>query len=143
MPVKLLTRPLLPSALPSLPPERVFVAASHTHCGPDLQGMWGGVPAAYRATAVQGAVDAVRWAAANRTQVDLLVSSLTDPETAALLNNRRGWGYTQNTSAVLSLRSVATGETTGVLVNWGAHPTTLGRSVLELSADFGGYGPLL
>ena len=127
------------AALPSLPPERVFVAASHTHCGPDLQGMWGGVPGSYRATAVQGAVDAVRWAAGNRTAVDLLVSSLTDPETAALLNNRRGWGYTQNTSAVLALRAVATGETTGVLVNWGAHPTTLGRSVLELSADFGGY----
>ena len=69
--------------------ERVLVSATHTHCGPDLQGMWGGVSDSYHATAVQGAVNAIAWAAGNRTEVELYVSSLSDASTAALQSNRR------------------------------------------------------
>jgi hypothetical protein len=127
------------AAATGLAPEHVLVSATHTHCGPDFQGMWGGVSGSYRATAIQGAIAAVAWAAGNRTEVDLHISSLSDDSTAAMQSNRRGWNFTLNASVVLELRSVASGATIGLMVNWAAHPTTLGRSVLELSSDFGGY----
>eukprot|EP01052_Picozoa_sp_SAG31_P057766 SAG31_NODE_17276_length_677_cov_0.949827_1_plen_143_part_01 len=31
-----------------VPRDRILVASTHTHCGPDLQGMWGGVEESYR-----------------------------------------------------------------------------------------------
>ena len=103
------------AAATGLSAERVLVSATHTHCGPDLQGMWGGVSDSYRATAVQGAVNAVAWAAGNRTEVELHVSSLADETSAALQNNRRGWGFTLNSSTVLAIRSVANGATIGLM----------------------------
>eukprot|EP01052_Picozoa_sp_SAG31_P052012 SAG31_NODE_12630_length_928_cov_1.301568_1_plen_277_part_10 len=57
----------------------------------------------------------------------------------SLTTNRRGWGFTLNSTTVLSIYAVGTDRPLGTLVNFGAHPTTLGRSVLSLSSDFGGY----
>jgi hypothetical protein len=117
--------------------ERIVVAATHTHCGPDLQGMWGGVDLSYRRSVVEGAGRAAKWAAGNKTEALLTVSSL---ETGSVLtSNRRGWGFTLNATAVLSLRATVDGTVLGTMVNFPAHPTTLGRSVMSLSSDFGGY----
>ena len=53
--------------------------------------------------------------------------------------NRRGWEFTLNTTAVLTLRNTDTGAIAGVLSSFPAHPTTLGRSNMQASSDFGGY----
>jgi hypothetical protein len=79
------------AAVVGLEPERVLVASTHTHCGPDLQGMWGGINDRYRAAVVAGAADAAIFAHGNASRVDLAVSSAeTD---GALSRNRRGWDF--------------------------------------------------
>jgi hypothetical protein len=69
------------SVATGLPTERILVAATHTHAGPDLQGMWGGVSASYRGTVVQGAANAIAFAAANKTRVELSTSAVYTGDT--------------------------------------------------------------
>ena len=64
-----------------LAPDAVLVSSTHTHCGPDLQGMWGGVTPSYRADVVRGAVLAVYNAVREKRPVDLEVSSLESGDT--------------------------------------------------------------
>jgi hypothetical protein len=122
----------------ALPIERILVASTHTHAGPDLQGMWGGIESSYRDTVVHGAVGAISRAVATKARVILSVGSI---ETSDLLGrNRRGWDYVLNTTSVLVLRNVdAPMVPAGVLVSFPAHTTMLGRSNMQASGDFVGY----
>ena len=120
-----------------LPMERILVASTHTHAGPDLQGMWGGIETSYRSTVVQGAVAAISRAVATKTRVTLSVGSIETGDT--LGRNRRGWDYVLNTTSVLLLRSTETATVVGAFASFPAHTTILGRSNMQASGDFAGY----
>ena len=118
-----------------IPEGNVLVGASHTHSGPDLQGLWCFVSDAYRQQVIDGVVDAISEAYARREPARLYLSKGTGNA-----NNRRGWGYTDDELTVLDVRS-ANDDTRriGTVIQFAAHPVTLGSSNLLFSSDYCHY----
>lgn len=116
-----------------LAPERVLVGATHSHSAPDLMGLWGGVPADYRADVVARAIEAGVEAWTARKPAVLEVGTGTGPN-----RNRRGWGFTDDALVVLRAKDLD-GAPLGALVNFAAHPIFLGVDNLDMSRDFCGY----
>jgi hypothetical protein len=125
------------SLVTGLSPNNVLVTATHSHCGPDLQGLWGGVTANYRRLVVERSIEAISEAFQTRQRANIYVSAV-DPG-ATFNNNRRGWGWAINTTTVLDIRNAATDRRIGTVINFAAHPVTLGANVLDLSSDYVGY----
>lgn len=118
-----------------LPPSRILVAATHSHAGCDLQGLWGGVTDSYRGFVVKAAAESMAEAVRSAEPVTLYASSLTPGE--GLTNNRRGWGFSLNTTTVLQAKSRRDpNRIVGNLVNFAAHPTTLSANNFLMSADY-------
>jgi len=114
--------------------SQIYIANTHSHNAPDLQGYCGGVSAAYRARVIDRTVAAISDAYGSRGPVNLYVS-LGQGQS----NNRRGWDYTDSTIPVLDARAIATDETIGILINFGCHPTILSKEDTELSRDYVGH----
>ena len=100
----------------------VLVSSTHTHAGPDLQGLWGGVSPAYRQQVVNWTVDAIVEAYATRRPARLLLSV-----GAQQANNRRGWGYTDEDVTVLDLWDEQLNTRIGTVVNYAAYVPALWR----------------
>ena len=98
-----------------IPEGNVLMGASHTHAGPDLQGLWGFVSDAYRTQVINAAVDAISEAFFRRESSRLLLSKGT-----GFANNRRGWGYTDDELTVLDVQSLASGRRTGTIIQFAA-----------------------
>jgi hypothetical protein len=125
----------LASAATGIAPERIMLAASHTHSGPSTRILRFGEPPAewsawlpvqlassltqanaqLEAAEVAGAVDTVKGLGANRTDPTLP----HDP-----------------TVRLLAVRSA--GQLKAVLLNYGCHPTVMGPENLLISADWPG-----
>lgn len=117
----------------SLDADRVLVGATHTHAGPDLQGIWGGVPQRYREWVIEEGARAAIEAFEGRRRATLRAS--TGPITN---RNRRGWDFTDD--AFPSLEALGEdGEPITTLVSFAAHPIVLGADNRLLSRDFVGY----
>jgi hypothetical protein len=60
-----------------VPVDMIVINADHSHAGPDLIGLWGGVPVSYLQTVFNQTVKALEQAYENRVPADLLVGAST------------------------------------------------------------------
>ncbi|HEY7801196.1 MAG TPA: hypothetical protein VIE40_00850, partial [Dehalococcoidia bacterium] len=115
--------------------ERIIMCCTHSHASPDLQGLWGGVPASYRTHIAHRAGSAI-WEATHAIQPATASAASTTFE--GLVRNRRGWPETD--TALSCLRFNATdGAPVATLVNYACHPTAAGAANTEISRDWCGY----
>ncbi|HLB27247.1 MAG TPA: neutral/alkaline non-lysosomal ceramidase N-terminal domain-containing protein [Dehalococcoidia bacterium] len=112
----------------------VLVACTHTHAGPDLQGLWGGVSRGYAAHVRRQAVRAALQAAADRREAELrAVTTRVRGRTV----NRRGWPRTDEIMTVLQARDDHK-DVIATLVNFACHPTVTQAANVDISRDFPG-----
>lgn len=121
--------------LTHLPEAQILVACTHSHASPDMQGLWGGVGAAYREHVAHRAASAI-WEA-HRTLAPATASAAT-VMLPGLTKNRRGWPETDDTLTSLRLRG-AGGGVIATLANFACHPTATGSTNTEISRDWCGY----
>ena len=143
-----------------VPVDMIVINSDHSHAGPDLIGLWGGVPVSYLQRVYLQTVKAVDEAYAGRVRAHLLVgtSTPTMPSPAAggyiagtatpgedLVHSQFGpdtqTGY--DASAVDTqlrvLQAVADdGKPLGTLINYSAHATVMGGGNTLYSADWPG-----
>jgi hypothetical protein len=113
----------------------ILVEATHTHAGPDLQGLWGGVPKSYREFLVERTARAVVDAVSDLGEADLLVGT---SEAGDRIYNRRGWDELHTTVNVMRVRR--DDETVATLVNYSSHAVIVSSDNRLVSTDF--VGPL-
>ena len=113
----------------------IMVNVNHSHSSPDMQGLWGGVPLAYRNRIVTQAVGAVTDAIATEAPAELRVGTIEVPELHA---NRRSESFRDDTMSVMQFRRVADDTPISTLVNFGLHPTVQGGENLKTSNEFVG-----
>jgi len=111
----------------------VLIGATHSHSTPDLQGLWGGVPEAYRRRVIELTAASVANALSSAKPAVLSVSKGTAPNA-----NRRGLGVTDPELSVLDAKGTD-GRRIGTLVNFAAHPVKLGMDNKLITRDFCGY----
>jgi len=121
------------AALTGLAEDQVLVGSTHTHSAPDLMGLWGGVPKAYREQLLDRTAQSMAAAWEKRVPAELRVTTGKAPN-----NNRRGWGFTDDDMVVLDAFDLE-GERLGTLVNFAAHPVILGEDNKLISCDYTGY----
>ena len=117
-----------------MPEPAVLVACTHTHAGPDLQGLWGGVSPGYAAHVRHQAVRAALQAAADRREAALRVAT---SKVRGRTVNRRGWPRTDNVMTVLQARD-SHDDAVATLVNFAAHATVTQEANLDICRDFPG-----
>jgi hypothetical protein len=113
--------------------SQIIVAATHSHSAPDLQGLWGGVPDAYKARLIADIVESLTMAWSSKVPATLEVAS-----TVSANRNRRDWGFTDDSLFALQATSLE-GDPLGLLVTFAAHPVILGDENLMISRDYCGY----
>ena len=120
--------------LTGIPEDHIMISATHTHAGPDVNGLWGGVSAEYKQYFIKQSIRAVEDAAENMKHVTITTGSTQVPQ--ELVKNRRGLGYTDRDMEVLQFR--AGKEMVATLVNFAVHPVVLREDNKLLSSDFVG-----
>lgn len=122
--------------------SQVLVAATHTHSGPDFQGLWGGVPESYREYVVDRAIEACVAAFEYRLPASARVGDLSVKQ--SFTRNRRGWERTDNILTALQFvpedgpGRPSESEPIATLVNYAAHPVFLGYDNWQVATDFVG-----
>lgn len=124
-----------------IPAAGVVVASTHSHSGPDTQGGWGGTPGWYmrqvRDTAVASAKRAAEAAVPARIEVGSFDARQRNSE-------RRDYYRSVSDFQGVWLRGVALDEegedagTVATMLNFAAHPTTVGSSNQLLGSDYPG-----
>jgi hypothetical protein len=117
----------------------ILVAATHTHSGPDFQGLWGGTPISYREYVRDKTVAAIKNAVETMQPAKIYTTSFALPDCN---HNRRYSGddpknTTDPTMVVLHATDLDD-QTIATLVNYTAHPTCLGDDNMLVSPDFPG-----
>jgi len=120
--------------LTGLPRENIIIATTHTHSGPDFQGLWGGVGDSYKEFAINETTGSMLAAWQTRLPADLSVSNST-----ALNRNRRDWDMTDDTIFVLQAHRQDNAELMGTMLSFAAHPVIVGADNTEISRDYCGY----
>lgn len=114
-----------------IPKNKIKTIATHTHAGPDLQGLWGGVSSEYRQRIVeQSAMTGIL------ARLFSFKAKIYAAETTANVQNRRGWDVVDDSVNVLQFRSKRHKHTIATLVNMSAHPTIMDETNLGYSAGF-------
>jgi hypothetical protein len=117
-----------------IPEENILVACTHSHASPDLQGLWGGVSAAYAGSVVDIVVATLTEAWQARQPAELRASTTAFD---GLVRNRRDWPMTDTTLTVL--RAVTTGGSPiATVINYACHPTATGSATTGISRDWCG-----
>lgn len=115
-------------------PQNMMITVTHTHSGPDLQGLWGGVPSSYREYVRSKTVKSATKALKNIEPVKLFFGK-ADYEEGVV--NRRG--YDEIDSSLYLLHAVSPlHEPVATMAVFGAHTTFLGEENKMISADFSG-----
>jgi hypothetical protein len=117
----------------ALASQNVLVGATHTHSGPDLQGLWGSVPDAYKQRLIDVTAQSIVEASAAAAPAELFVSKGSAPN-----RNRRGHAQIDSELTVLEAKAPG-GARLGTLVNFAAHPVKVGAGNKLISRDFCGY----
>lgn len=115
----------------AIAPESIFIAATHTHSGPDLQGLWGGVGSNYRQHVVTQSAAAIIAAWSNATPARIFAAT-----TIAEVSNRRGWDSVDTSVNILDFRHTQSGERIATLVNMSAHPVIIDAQTRAYSSDY-------
>jgi hypothetical protein len=149
-----------------VPFDMIVVNSDHSHAGPDMIGLWGGVPVAYMQELFAQTVKALDEAFKGRVPADLRVGTDTpvmpSPATGLYLpgtatpgedfvhsqfgadtgqNGVPGTGYDDSAvdTQLRVLQAVdAHGKPLGTLINYAAHATVMGGGNLLYSADWPG-----
>lgn len=123
----------------SLSPERIIVTSTHTHCGPDVVGLWGpdettsGRSPKYMGTLTELAAAQVALAAQRLVPVSLHAGSQQSP--MDWVENICEPGLLDPTLSVLQL--VGPGDTAvATLVNFACHPTVMDGVTDQVSSDY-------
>jgi len=114
-----------------IPHESVHVVATHTHAGPDLQGLWGGISPLYRQRLVKASA-----AAAITAHFSAQPTAVFAGTAQADVLNRRGWNDVDQNISILDFRTIDNSRRIATLVNMSAHPTILDDSNRHYSSDF-------
>lgn len=117
----------------SIPEENVLIGATHSHSGPDMQGLWGGVHAPYADYLEAETAQAIIAAYNKRENAYLSVSAGTHGN-----GNRRGWGFTDQDVMVMDAKSAKTNQRLGTVVNFAAHPVLEDSQSRLIGRDFPG-----
>lgn len=117
-----------------LPPSHILISATHTHAAPDLLGLWGGSPGAYKNHLIDEVTAAV--AAAYQGRVDSTMSFSIGKVKA---HNRRDWGFTDDSLSLLVIRDPTNTTLLGVVAFFAAHPVISPMENSEFSSDFVHY----
>lgn len=118
-----------------------IVCSTHTHQGPDLQGLWGpgfarsGVDPAYRERVVGQAARAIAEAVAALRPARLRFAEVSEAA-RTLVEDSRLPNVLDPGVRVLQAVEAGTDRTLGVLVTWGNHPETVWRHNLLVSSDY-------
>ncbi len=132
-----------------VPADRIILAATHTHCGPNVSGVagWGGIDRAYVDTILRPALIRAAQAA-----VDAMIPAelaVTHGESRVGINRRQQlrdgqvrlgqnpWGGFDPTMTVISVRAQDGGHGIVHLIHYGCHGTACGRST-EITRDWPG-----
>ena len=132
-----------------VPADRIILAATHTHCGPNVSGVagWGGIDRAYVDTILRPALICAAQAA-----VDAMIPAelaVTHGESRVGINRRQQlrdgqvrlgqnpWGCCDPTMTVISVRAQDGGQGIVHLIHYGCHGTACGRST-EITRDWSG-----
>jgi hypothetical protein len=121
------------SAQTHMPAESIYVGATHSHSTPDLQGLWGHVPASYKQRVIDVTTKTIVDAFQAGAPADLFVSRGVGSN-----RNRRDWPITDTELTVLDAKA-PDGSRIGTLIDFAAHPVVLGPTNLLISRDFVGY----
>lgn len=143
------------NAATGVPVDNILVGSSHSHSAPDLQGLWGGVPATWLSCtkadeALDGCGEDDKWtaglyqraaAAAKRAKADAVKVRLETATEDVPLNSIRSPKAVPDQStdrALTVLRAVALGAdaTVGTIVQYAAHPTILGSDNRLVHTDY-------
>ena len=120
----------------ALPAERVIVQSDHTHGGPDMMGVWGGAPVAYRQYVFNQTVDAIADAYAHRRDGTLWYGVAPGGD---LLHNQFDYDAANQLMdsdvRVLQARD-RDGDAFATLLNFSAHATVLGSSNTKATGDW-------
>ncbi|MFN2464161.1 MAG: hypothetical protein ABR573_09715 [Candidatus Dormibacteria bacterium] len=143
-----------------VPVDMIVVNSDHSHAGPDLIGLWGGVPVDYLKYVHDQTVRALDQAYFSRVRASLLVGTSTPvmptpgvggylPGTAtpgedlvhSQFNKDTQTGY-DDSAVDTQLRVLqaydVSGRPLGTLINYAAHATVMGGGNLRYSADWPG-----
>jgi hypothetical protein len=119
-----------------IPYENIHLSSTHTHAGPDMQGLWGGCSDNYKNHMETGTIEAITEAWETRRPVRLYASKGNGTQ---YNGNRRGWGWTNDEITVLDAIDASNGERVGTVLNFAAHPTSTGSGNKEFSGDWCHY----
>jgi len=129
----------------SVAPERVIVAASHSHGSPDTVGIWGvvlppvtGRDDAFIERMIQGAVQAGTEAFQAREPASLRVA--TGTEARMHFNPQLDIDPEAVTDDVMTVMGAydLQGRLIGSLMNWGCHPMVMGPQNTKITSDYPG-----
>src|SRR5437588_8180762 len=116
--------------------SQVIVQSDHTHGGPDVMGVWGGAPPAYRAYVVNQTVAAILDAYRTRRRATLWYGTAPG---ADLLSNQFDYDAANKVMdsdvRVLQARDDA-GRPLATMLNFSAHATVLGSSNTKATGDW-------
>lgn len=111
--------------------DNIKTIATHTHSGPDLQGLWGGASDAYKDRVVlQSSIAAFMARTFSFKTKIFAANTLVDVE------NRRGWEVVDDSVNVLQFKSKRYNHTIATLINMSAHPTIMDETNMGYSSGF-------
>ncbi|HXG27314.1 MAG TPA: hypothetical protein VNJ47_00505, partial [Nevskiales bacterium] len=111
-----------------LEPANILIGQTHTHAGADLQGLWGGVPRAWiNQVLYQAAAQAVSEALQNAAPAQLTMARGYDGDFNSYRRPKaNGDEESDTTVSVLQARRIADDAVIGTLLQYAAHPTSVG-----------------
>jgi hypothetical protein len=122
--------------------SHVIVASTHVHEGPDTLGLWGptplqtGIDDSYLDW-LDSQITATAVRAARSMRPALIELSRDDHPLLELLQSVDRPPFVKDPYLfVMRLTSIGASDVIAVLVNWSAHPETLGGENLEITADY-------
>jgi len=123
--------------------QAVWVAATHTHSGPDTLGLWGpylgvsGVDDAYQQFIRDRVARLVKRLAGSLQQAAMF-SAVRPIEMKGRCKDLRDPVVMDPDLAVIQFRSLRDKSIVGTMINWSCHPEILGAGNSRVSADFPG-----
>lgn len=118
-----------------LPPERILIITTHTHSGPDVCFLFGGVPPDYYLQFRRGVEQAARKAWESRAPAEFFIGTATH---ALGIPRRRARGQKDPDNEIVLLQWRRNGAAVATLINLGCHGVVYPRESELLSADLPG-----